>query len=68
MLCHDFTRSADLGVYGLDDLEHAAQEFNDQPRKTIEWENPAACPRDLLGATSSGVLPRPLEFCHANDF
>ncbi|WP_425570111.1 transposase, partial [Paeniglutamicibacter cryotolerans] len=46
-----FPKSTDLGVYGLEDLEHVAQELNSRPRKTLDWDTPAERLRDLLVTT-----------------
>ncbi|MFD3704297.1 IS30 family transposase, partial [Nocardia sp. NPDC058658] len=37
-----------LSVFGPADLEHVAQELNGRPRKTLGWDTPAECLRDLL--------------------
>lgn len=43
-----FPKSTDLSAYGLEDLEHVAQELNGRPRKTLAWDTPAERIRDLL--------------------
>nr|WP_206750454.1 IS30 family transposase [Cryobacterium sinapicolor] len=43
-----FPKSTDLSTYGLEDLEHVAQELNGRPRKTLMWDTPAERIRDLL--------------------
>ena len=43
-----FPKSADLTVYGPEDLEHVAQELNGRPRKTLDWDTPAERLHGLL--------------------
>lgn len=43
-----FPKSTDLSAYGLEDLEHVAQELNGRPRKTLNWDTPAERIRGLL--------------------
>ena len=43
-----FPKSTDLSAYGIEDLEHVAQELNSRPRKTLRWDTPAERIRDLL--------------------
>lgn len=46
-----FPKSTDLSVYGLEDLEHVAQEINGRPRKTLGWDTPAERLAKLLTTT-----------------
>jgi IS30 family transposase len=46
-----FPKGTDLSVYGLEDLEHVAQELNARPRKTLGWDTPVERLRDLLITT-----------------
>lgn len=46
-----FPKSTDLSTYGVEDLEHVAQELNGRPRKTLGWDTPAERLRDLLTST-----------------
>ena len=43
-----FPKSTDLSVFGVEDLEHVAQELNTRPRKTLGWNIPAERLRDLI--------------------
>ena len=51
-----FPKSTDLSAYGLDDLEHVAQELNGRPRKTLNWDTPAERLRDLLVSCAGSSL------------
>ena len=46
-----FPKGTDLTAYGVEDLEHVAQELNGRPRKTLGWDTPAERLRDLLTST-----------------
>ena len=46
-----FPKGTDLHAYGIEDLEHVAQELNGRPRKTLGWDTPAERLRDLLVST-----------------
>lgn len=43
-----FPKSADLSIYGPEDLELVAQRLNGRPRKTLGWETPAQRMRNLV--------------------
>jgi transposase, IS30 family len=46
-----FPKGTDLSVYGVEDLEHVAQELNGRPRQTLGWDNPAERLANLLLST-----------------
>jgi IS30 family transposase len=46
-----FPKSTGLSVYGLEDLEHVAQELNARTRKTLGWDTSAERFRDPLITT-----------------
>lgn len=46
-----FPKGTDLSAHHPEDLEHAAQQLNSRPRKTLGWDTPAERLRDLLKAT-----------------
>ena len=48
LLCQYFTKSTDLSVYWLEDLEDVAQELNARPPHTLSWDIPAEWFHDLM--------------------
>jgi transposase, IS30 family len=36
-----FPKSTDLSIYTPDDLQRAAEELNERPRKSLGWRTPA---------------------------
>ncbi|MFC6152957.1 IS30 family transposase [Nocardioides yefusunii] len=46
-----FPRGVDLSRHSAEELKAAADELNDRPRKTLDWDTPAERLAALLGAT-----------------
>jgi len=47
-----FPKGTDLSKYSADHLQAVANELNDRPRKTLNWESPAERLCALLGSVS----------------
>ena len=56
-----FPKSTDLSVHSAEDLDTAATELNNRPRKTLGWRTPTQAMAELLSQppTTTGVASTP---------